>query len=133
MVRDHFGASTVRLPTPLDDWHQNDHRRPLIVSGSRRDLFIEAISTTALLLRERPTGIAKLTHREEEVMRCVAAGLSNAEIGRRLWIEPATVRKHLEHIFDKLGVRSRTAAVAKTRVAYDHDRSHLRGDGPAHP
>ncbi len=61
-------------------------------------------------------------------MRCVAAGLSNAEIGRRLWIEPATVRKHLEHIYDKLEVRSRTAALAKTRVAFDHDGSHPRDD-----
>ena len=62
-------------------------------------------------------------------MRCVAAGLSNAEIGRRLWIEPATVRKHLEHIYDKLGVRSRTAALAKTRVAFDRNGSHPRDDG----
>ena len=44
-------------------------------------------------------------------------GLSNSEIARRLWIELPTVRKHLEHIYQKLGVSSRTAAVAKLRLA----------------
>jgi DNA-binding CsgD family transcriptional regulator len=56
-----------------------------------------------------------LTPREREVMRCVADGLSNAEIARVLVVELSTVRKHLEHVFDKLGVRSRTAAVAALR------------------
>jgi ATP/maltotriose-dependent transcriptional regulator MalT len=53
-----------------------------------------------------------LTPREWDVMRCVAAGKSNAEIARLLWIAPTTVRTHLENIYDKLGVHSRTAAVA---------------------
>jgi DNA-binding CsgD family transcriptional regulator len=46
----------------------------------------------------------------------VAEGLSNAEIARVLVVEPSTVRKHLEHIYAKLGVGSRTAALAKLRV-----------------
>ena len=46
-------------------------------------------------------------------MRCVDDGLSNNEIARRLRIQPPTVRKHLEHVFDKLGVQSRTAALSK--------------------
>jgi DNA-binding CsgD family transcriptional regulator len=57
----------------------------------------------------------RLTPREREVMQCVADGLSNAEIARVLVVEPSTVRKHLEHVFDKLGVRSRTAALAALR------------------
>ena len=57
----------------------------------------------------------RLTAREREVMQCVADGLSNAEIARVLVVELSTVRKHLEHVFDKLGVRSRTAAVAALR------------------
>ena len=56
-----------------------------------------------------------LTRREREVMQCVADGLSNAEIARVLVVELSTVRKHLEHVFDKLGVGSRTAAVAALR------------------
>jgi DNA-binding CsgD family transcriptional regulator len=59
--------------------------------------------------------VADLTAREREVMRCVGDGLSNAEIGRELVVELSTVRKHLEHIYAKLGVRSRTAALAKLR------------------
>jgi DNA-binding CsgD family transcriptional regulator len=58
-----------------------------------------------------------LTRREREVMTQVEQGLPNAEIARVLVIEPSTVRKHLEHIFEKLGVSSRTAAVAKLRLA----------------
>ena len=49
-------------------------------------------------------------------MRCVAVGLTNEEIAQRLWIGVPTVRKHLEHVFDKLGVRNRTAAVAALRL-----------------
>lgn len=49
-------------------------------------------------------------------MRCVADGLSNEEIAKVLVVEGSTVRKHLEHVYDKLGVRSRTAALAKLRT-----------------
>jgi DNA-binding CsgD family transcriptional regulator len=58
----------------------------------------------------------ELTPREREVMRSVAYGLSNAEIADVLVIEQSTVRKHLEHVYEKLGVRSRTAALAKIRA-----------------
>ena len=58
----------------------------------------------------------RLTRREREVMLCVADGLSNAEIASVLVVERSTVRKHLEHIYEKLGVRSRTAALARIRA-----------------
>ena len=53
-----------------------------------------------------------LTPREVEVLRLVAAGLTNREIAATLWIAPGTVRKHLDNAYAKLGVGSRTAAVA---------------------
>jgi DNA-binding CsgD family transcriptional regulator len=59
---------------------------------------------------------AELTPRELEVMLRVADGLSNGEIASALVVERSTVRKHLEHVYEKLGVRSRTAALAKLRV-----------------
>lgn len=53
-----------------------------------------------------------LTPREVEVLGWVARGQTNAEIAAALFISPLTVRKHLENIFEKLGVRTRTAAAA---------------------
>jgi len=57
----------------------------------------------------------QLSLREAEVLGLVAAGRSNREIGQDLFLSEATVKSHLVHIFTKLGVTSRTAAVAKAR------------------
>lgn len=57
----------------------------------------------------------RLTVREAEVLQLVAAGSTNREIGQALFLSEATVKSHLVHIFTKLGVGSRTAAVAKAR------------------
>jgi DNA-binding CsgD family transcriptional regulator len=56
-----------------------------------------------------------LTRREQEVIALVAEGLTNAEIGALLWISTGTVRRHLENVYAKLEVHTRTAAV---RAAY---------------
>jgi DNA-binding CsgD family transcriptional regulator len=53
-----------------------------------------------------------LTPRENEILQLVADGLTNKEIARRLVISPTTVRTHLENVFEKLEVGTRTAAVA---------------------
>lgn len=55
---------------------------------------------------------AALSRRETEVLRLVAEGLSNQQISKRLFLSQATVKSHLAHIYTKLGVDSRTAAVA---------------------
>ena len=54
----------------------------------------------------------KLTLREAEVLYWVAKGKTNADIGDILGSSPRTVQKHLEHVFGKLGVETRTAAAA---------------------
>ena len=54
-----------------------------------------------------------LSTREREVLALVRDGLRNAEIAEALWVSPATVRKHLENIYEKLDVHTRTAAVAR--------------------
>jgi DNA-binding CsgD family transcriptional regulator len=118
LLRDYFDAPSMQLPDEIRDWHRNDRRTPLVVPTDGSSLVVEcADGGFALLLRERAPGVELLTPREHEVMRCVTDGLSNSEIARRLWIELPTVRKHLEHIYQKLGVSSRTAAVAKLRLA----------------
>lgn len=53
-----------------------------------------------------------LTDRESEVLLWVARGKTNRDIGEILGMSPRTVNKHLEHIFEKLGVETRTAAAA---------------------
>lgn len=58
---------------------------------------------------------SSLTPRELEVLQLVADGSSNREIGQQLMLSEATVKSHLVHIYDKLGVRSRTSAVASAR------------------
>jgi DNA-binding CsgD family transcriptional regulator/tetratricopeptide (TPR) repeat protein len=59
----------------------------------------------------------RLTAREVEVLQCLASGSSNAEIAATLFISEHTVARHLQNIFGKLGVSSRTAAAA---YAFEH-------------
>ena len=61
---------------------------------------------------ERRPHLPSLTERELDVLALVAQGMTNRQISSRLFISPATVRTHLEHIYDKLGVRSRAGAVS---------------------
>ncbi len=59
-----------------------------------------------------------LTGREVEVLRLVASGLTDAQVGEQLFISPRTVSKHLQSIYGKIQVNSRSAA---TRFALEHD------------
>ena len=68
--------------------------------------------TPAPAAAEQPL-IEPLSDRELQVLRMVAAGKSNREIGRELYLALGTVKSHLHHIFQKLDVRSRTQAVAR--------------------
>lgn len=71
-----------------------------------------APTVTARLLERLSDGAEKsLSSRELEVLAWVAQGLTNKEIGRKLHITEATVKSHLVHIFTKLDVSDRTAAV----------------------
>jgi LuxR family maltose regulon positive regulatory protein len=56
-----------------------------------------------------------LTHREQEILELVAAGLTNQEIADKLVISPETVKKHTGTIYSKLGVSNRTEAAARAR------------------
>jgi DNA-binding NarL/FixJ family response regulator len=65
--------------------------------------------------RKRPaTGWASLTPAELDVVRLVAEGLTNKDVAARLYISPRTVQAHLAHVFDKLGVTTRTQLAQET-------------------
>ena len=76
----------------------------------------------SLILEERVEGI-RLTARERDVLSWVARGKTNAEIAQLLWLAPSTVRKHLENVYAKLGVNTRTAAVARFLGLLDAEAS----------
>jgi LuxR family maltose regulon positive regulatory protein len=60
--------------------------------------------------------VEPLSERELEVLQLIAEGLTNREIGQRLFITPGTVKVHTSNIYGKLGVHSRTQAVAQARA-----------------
>lgn len=76
-------------------------------------LLARAVKPGVISLSEpRPFG---LTGREREILALVAEGRTNVGVASALWISPATVRKHLENAYAKLGVTTRTAAVRRAR------------------
>lgn len=83
-------------------------------SAAEGDSTLSPTVANRLMARVR-TPRTSLTPRELEVLKLVASGSSNREIGRTLLLSEATVKSHLVHIYDKLGVRSRTSAVAAAR------------------
>jgi DNA-binding NarL/FixJ family response regulator len=77
-----------------------DHYRRLVAPAARETARLEL-----------------LTEREHDVLRLMARGATNAEIGAALFVAEATVKSHVGSIFTKLGVRDRAAAIV---FAYDH-------------
>jgi len=106
-------AENGRLPGIVDEWLRSASRpTPLRLQQGNRRLVVEAPTPSALVLREEPVPPGSLTPRELEILGLVADGKSTAQIASQLWVTPATVSKHLEHCYRKLGVASRTAAIA---------------------
>ncbi len=80
-------------------------------AAARGETVLAPPVAAKLITRMRGAPGDVLTPRELEVIELVGAGLTNADIGRRLYISEATVKTHLLRVFAKLGVDDRTAAV----------------------
>lgn len=87
-----------------------------IVAAAAGETVLSPTMTERMIATFR-TRRAGLSERELDVLRLVAEGLSNREIAKGLFVSEATVKTHLNHAFGKLGVDSRTAAVAAARAA----------------
>jgi len=82
-----------------------------IVAAARGETVL-APQVAAVLVR-RVSGVPVLTAREIEILNLLAAGRTNRELARELFISEATVKSHLTNIYGKLGVESRAGAVAR--------------------
>ncbi len=136
-----FGATRQtdrRLPADLLLWvRQQDAqlsmsddappaRSPLVYEKDHKRLVVRLLSqpgANLILMEEERTlpnahisAILGLTVRESEVLNWIARGKTNREIGAILGLHTATVKKHVEHIFTKLGVENRTAAASLARA-----------------
>ena len=82
-------------------------------AAARGETVLAPSVASALVRQVRSPAPPALSAREAEVLRLVARGLTNADIGRELFISEATVKTHLLRAFNKLDVADRTAAVTK--------------------
>jgi DNA-binding NarL/FixJ family response regulator len=84
---------------------------------------------------EPPEGFDELTGREREILRLIAGGLSNAEIGQELYISETTVKTHVTHVLQKLGLRDRVQAVvlAHQTGILETEPGGLRPSSPRDP
>lgn len=109
----YFGHE-AHLPQPISTWLRKRGQvaavAPLTLQRDGAALRVH-LTDEGLLLEEVHVA-PRLTPREREVLDLVADGKTNAEIATSLWVSPGTVRRHLENVFAKLGVHTRTAAAA---------------------
>jgi DNA-binding CsgD family transcriptional regulator len=128
-IDSYFGTGAY-LPDELVEWVADNRREigetrkapspgPYVVERANRRLIVRFLTSPdgdQLLLEERrfalpdPDPALGLTAREVEVLRLVAAGMTNRQTAHALEVRPNTVRKHLENAYRKLGVTNRTQA-----------------------
>jgi LuxR family maltose regulon positive regulatory protein len=91
---------------------------PLLQEATLRGVMPEYVGKIMAAIKGRPRPmtpgpsplVEPLSEREIEVLRLVAAGLSNREIAKKLVISPGTAKTHIHNVCSKLGVRNRTEA-----------------------
>ena len=129
----------VGTPPQLTAWLAAGAAQPLtVIRGAARLIFtaadVRSQEQWMIVLREESDtarvqalmALFRLTQRESEVLHWVIQGKTNRDIGDILGMSPRTVNKHLEHVFEKLGVETRTAAatLATNRMRAVPDPTH---------
>jgi DNA-binding CsgD family transcriptional regulator len=99
----YVGLELIRGPGP--DFSERDRAVLTLLAPHLGQAYLEA--------ERRRHPVPRLTPRQNDLLRLLAAGHTNTQIARRLGISEGTVRTHLENIYERLGVSSRTAAVAR--------------------
>jgi DNA-binding CsgD family transcriptional regulator len=110
-----LGGTDRRLLLFRDEGSPNFSEREKAMLALARPHLAELHTRRDRELRGEPN----LTPRQWEVLRQVATGASNTQIARTLGLSDATVRKHLENVFLRLGVQSRTEALARVHAFLD--------------
>ena len=124
------------LPDSLQRWVEHQQtllskngdvpppREPLVVKRAGKGLVVRFVEDRSedgclLILEEQPLQLSAgsleplgLTRRQAQVLFWVARGKTDKEVAALLYVSPRTVKKHLEHVYEKLGVKNRTEAVA---------------------
>ncbi len=143
LMHDYFDVAPSQIPAPVLDWlrsesaavaegreprtlpvsrtHDNQTRQLVVALQQRTgdyDLLIVMREVSDAAVVDAMVQAFRLTLREAEVLYWVAKGKTNRDIGDILGSSPATVKKHLERVYVKLGVETRTAAasIAMNRV-----------------
>jgi len=136
-VAEFFGdlpQRTNRLPVPLEGWieqrslarrnkgpvlrtstamERNGKRLVVrLVTDRQEGIHLVRLEKQRRAFSARSLARLGLSRRETDVLRWLARGMTNAKIGTILGLSRFTVRKHLEHVYQKLGVQTRTAAAA---------------------
>lgn len=96
----------VLKEAPLEDLHR------AVEAVARGGTYVDPVLAGALATAEVAAKLPALTHRERDVLRLLADGKSNEEIGKELFISPETVRTHVRKAMGKLDADTRTQAVA---------------------
>jgi len=99
----HVRLYLTRGPGP--DFSERDRAVLMLLRPHLQQAYLDA--------QRRRHPVPRLTPRQNDLLRLLAAGHTNTQIARRLGISEGTVRTHLEHIYEQLGVSSRTAAVTR--------------------
>ena len=108
---------TVRLlffRGPGPDFSERDRALLALLRPHLREAYVDA--------ERRRRGVPDLTPRHWELLRLIAGGATNTQIGRRLGISEGTVRTHMEHIFERLQVSSRAAALVRAFPEHTAER-----------